>query len=182
MLKQLTKEIAMNRMAWRWTVVAAAMTLALGACTITSSDDDDEDAGTSGSGGSSGAAGTGGATGGTAGSAGTAGTSGTAGSAGGTTDPITCEEAYPGTDTCSTCLVDSCCTELENCFNEEDTEGNPISQCYDSWACLTDNCTGDNFEDCASTCDDGNFNTNYNTLVACLSDNCYDNCTVTEGE
>jgi hypothetical protein len=172
----------MKRMAWHWTFGVSAVALAFAACTVTSSDDDD-DAGTGGAtggsggetGGSGGATGgSGGATGGSAGAAtgGSAGaaTGGSAGAAG--SGGKTCAEAYSGTDSCSTCLVGKCCTEIEACVNE----ASPF-ECANSWNCFVTECDDPaEYENCKNACDDGNFNVNYGAIVECLETNCIDDC------
>ena len=123
--------------------------------------------GMGGSGGSAGAAGMGGS-GGSAGSVGMGGSSGSGGAGG-----YSCVELYPGTDTCSTCLVNHCCSEVEACANETGAG----ATCEDSWECLVANCTDPStFNDCSMACDDGNFNTNYNDLFQCLVDDCANDC------
>jgi hypothetical protein len=163
----------MKRMAWHWTLAASAMALAFAACTVTS-DDGDDDAGTGGSGGTAGSGGST-ATGGTGGAAGEAGSAGTAGS-GGSSDR-TCAEVYDGADTCSECLRTSCCSEVEACANEKDENGAAITQCLDTWGCFVETCTDPStYEECKSTCDDGNFNVAYNEMLVCFEANCFNSC------
>lgn len=166
----------MKKIAWHWTLAVSAIALAFAACTVTEGDDD-EDGGTSGSGGGD-TGGSGGATGGsgggvTGGTGGGAGAAGEGGSGGGTTTK-TCAELYPGTDSCSQCLVTSCCAEVEACFNEESQE------CAGSWDCLADCTDADTYEECKAACDDGNFNTAYNEIVLCLEEKCFEGCGSTE--
>jgi hypothetical protein len=167
----LSKEIEMKKIAWHWTLAVSAIALAFAACTVTEGDDD-EDGGTGATGGSGGATGGsgGGETGGTGGGV-TGGTGGgeTGGTGGGSTTK-TCAELYPGTDTCSQCLVTSCCAEVEACFNE--TSG----ECATGWDCLADCTDADTYEECKAACDDGNFNVAYNEIVLCLEEKCFEGC------
>ncbi len=164
----------MKKIAWHWTLAVSAIALAFAACTVTEGDDD-EDGGTSGSGGSDTGGSGGGVTGGTGGgvTGGTGGAAGEGGTGGGTTTK-TCAELYPGTDTCSQCLVTSCCAEVEACFNE--TSG----ECAGSWDCLAECTDADTYEDCKAACDDGNFNTAYNEIVTCLEVKCFEGCGSTQ--
>ncbi len=171
----------MKRMAWHWTFGVSAVALAFAACTVTSTDGDD-DAGTGGSTGGSGgetggSGGTAGTTGGSAGAV-TGGSAGaaTGGSAGeGGSGGIACADGFgtpAPTDDCSVCLIEKCCTEIEACVNEP----SPF-ECATSFKCFAETCTdAATYQECKSTCDDGNFNANYSTIVECLETNCIDVC------
>ncbi len=161
----------MKKIAWHWTLAVSAIALAFAACTVTEGDDD-EDGGTEtgGSGGGETGGSGGGATGGTGGGE-TGGTGGgETGGTGGGSSTKTCAELYPGTDSCSQCLVGSCCAEVEACFNEESQE------CATSWACLADCTDATTYEECKAACDEGNFNVAYNDIVTCLETSCFEGC------
>jgi len=152
----------MNTSTFRSVMVLAGLTVALIACTESTSDDDGG-AGDS-SGGTGGAAGEG--TGGTGGSGGTGAVGGTGG-AGGTGGSLDCTPSDP-TDPCEACQFDKCCEELHACA--ADTVCAAVVQCIGE-------CDGSIVE-CEPQCHTAD-NATFNTLFECAfvtEPNCVSEC------
>lgn len=192
----------MTNKAW-FALVAAGLfgALAMGGCVVGSGDDDDT-GGTSGGGGTTSGGGSGGtgnsSSGGTGNSTSGGGTAGATGGSGGSTvscdptgsTPGSCTATDPN-NTCQTCIESKCCTEYSACAGT-----NPDDSC--SWggpapwpdqggelACIQD-CviTGGIADDpaiaaCAGGCTTAGCATvspQTSDMIACLKDQCFDEC------
>jgi hypothetical protein len=196
----------MTNKAWFALLAAGLLggALSMGGCVVGSGDDDDDTGGTGntsggGSGGSTG--GSGGATGGTGNS--TSG-GGTAGGGTGGASVIDCDPtqppANPGSctpqdtsDTCQVCISEKCCDEYAACAATDPDDscawGGPAGQgeitCIQEcvYGAQDDGGVADDatIAECAGSCTtpsctQATVSPQTSTLVACLKDNCFDDC------